>query len=108
MGNYAVMENHLLDYVRMSKDFQDLVLVEEWQKLYSQYDFDKEKRTHTDEWVTKPKCYQDLNLDVVLLLCCCCSVAKSYVVLIMAEAVLCWGVRGHGYLGTLIFCSILL
>lgn len=28
MWNYAVMENHLLDYVRMSKDFQGLVLVE--------------------------------------------------------------------------------
>ena len=28
MWNYAVMENHLLDYVRRSKDFQGLVLVE--------------------------------------------------------------------------------
>ena len=28
MWNYAAMENHLLEYLRMSKDFQVLVLVE--------------------------------------------------------------------------------
>jgi len=28
MWNYAAMENHLLEYLRMSKDFQGLVLVE--------------------------------------------------------------------------------
>lgn len=34
MCNYAVMENHLLEYLRMSKDFQGLVLVEKSGKNY--------------------------------------------------------------------------